>query len=249
MSKAFGVPLKVLGRRGEVAHVNVQLGPEGVEGVYKLQEQPSAPFPPLPENASDHNNNKDEGTSPHLIDSWHRDSTQVVCVLMLSDTSTMVGGETAIDLGNGCIVKARGARMGSAVMMQGCHLRHAALPANNAPERISMVTSYHFVNSDLDDSGTSLRSISPQNMNVPMINDHFLLHKLLKLRERIDAMVDRVQQTQGSGLMTAKETVEPWVVEQIKFMKLTSWELCERYPDWLYKDVPEGVKQEYLASI
>jgi hypothetical protein len=161
----------------------------------------------------------------------------------------MVGGETAIDLGDGRIVKARGARMGSAVMMQGCHLRHAALPAKNAPERISMVTSYHFVDPDLDDSGTSLRSISPQNMDVPVINDHFLLHKLLKLRERIDVVIDKVQQTQGSGAMTARETVKPWVVEQIKFLKLTSWELCERYPEWLYKDVPEEVKQKYLANV
>ena len=39
---------------------------------------------------------------------WHRDSYPFVCVLMMSDTTGMVGGETALRTGFGDIKKVRG---------------------------------------------------------------------------------------------------------------------------------------------
>lgn len=39
---------------------------------------------------------------------WHNDSYPFVCVLMLSDCTDMVGGETALRTGNGGIMKVRG---------------------------------------------------------------------------------------------------------------------------------------------
>ena len=39
---------------------------------------------------------------------WHRDSYPFVCVLMMSDTMGMVGGETALRTGTGDIKKVRG---------------------------------------------------------------------------------------------------------------------------------------------
>jgi hypothetical protein len=39
---------------------------------------------------------------------WHKDSYPFVCVLMMSDTTGMVGGETAIRTGTGEIKKVRG---------------------------------------------------------------------------------------------------------------------------------------------
>lgn len=39
---------------------------------------------------------------------WHRDSYPFVCVLMMSDTTGMVGGETALRTGTGGIMKVRG---------------------------------------------------------------------------------------------------------------------------------------------
>ena len=39
---------------------------------------------------------------------WHRDSYPFVCVLMMSDTTGMIGGETALRTGNGEIKKVRG---------------------------------------------------------------------------------------------------------------------------------------------
>jgi hypothetical protein len=42
---------------------------------------------------------------------WHYDSYPFVCVVMLSDASTMVGGETAIRKPSGDIIKVRGPQM------------------------------------------------------------------------------------------------------------------------------------------
>lgn len=39
---------------------------------------------------------------------WHRDSYPFVCVLMMSDTTGMVGGETALKTGTGSVMKVRG---------------------------------------------------------------------------------------------------------------------------------------------
>lgn len=240
ISQAFGLPLKILGRRGEVGYVNVQLGPEGVEGVYKLQETPSpslvlgnAPITP---------------SSGPMTDSWHKGSTQIVVVVMLSDCSTMLGGETAIRTGSGEVVTMRGKKAGSAVVMQGCHTPHAALRAANVTERISMVTSYSFVDPDLDDSGTSLRSISHGYHDLKSVQEHFLLHKLEKMKERVEKAMQEVRENQVEGSL-GREKIEPWVEEQINFLKQTSWELFERYPGFLYKDVPDGTLEEDLPNV
>lgn len=42
---------------------------------------------------------------------WHTDSYPFVCVLMLSDCSSMIGGETALQTGRGDILKIRGPEM------------------------------------------------------------------------------------------------------------------------------------------
>jgi hypothetical protein len=42
---------------------------------------------------------------------WHLDSYPFVCVTMLSDCTDMIGGETALQKGNGEVVKVRGPQM------------------------------------------------------------------------------------------------------------------------------------------
>lgn len=39
---------------------------------------------------------------------WHTDSYPFVCVLMMSDCTDMVGGETALRTGNGQVIRVRG---------------------------------------------------------------------------------------------------------------------------------------------
>lgn len=42
---------------------------------------------------------------------WHEDSYPFVCVLMLSDCTRMVGGETALRAADGSVLKVRGPQM------------------------------------------------------------------------------------------------------------------------------------------
>lgn len=148
INEAFGTATKPLERHCDIGYVNVQLGEGGTAGVDGYNEIPAKPLPPteaatgIPKSAWD----------DIPIDGWHKEQVPVVCVVMLSDISNMEGGETVIRTGNGKQIKARGANLGGAVLMQGGNLEHAALRASNCSERVSMVTSYSFADPDLDDS-------------------------------------------------------------------------------------------------
>ncbi|KAG5355808.1 hypothetical protein CJU89_5520 [Yarrowia sp. B02] len=74
---------------------------------------------------------------------WHNDSYPFVCVLMVSDTNNMVGGETVIQKGSGEMVKVADPKMGHATILQGGYILHmASRPAELDRERITLVTSF-----------------------------------------------------------------------------------------------------------
>ena len=89
----------------EIAHMNVSV---------QTEEEKQAALAALKEKAS---RDADEGVSgcpwedDRPIVDWHTDSYPFVCVLMLSDCTHMIGGETALRCGNGEIMKVRGPGM------------------------------------------------------------------------------------------------------------------------------------------
>ncbi|ORX96060.1 hypothetical protein BCR34DRAFT_498011 [Clohesyomyces aquaticus] len=93
---------------------------------------------------------------------WHTDSYPFVCVLMLSDCTNMVGGETALRTANGEVMKVRGPQEGCAVILQGRYITHQALRALGAKERITSVTSFRPRSPFLKDDSvlTTVRPIS-----------------------------------------------------------------------------------------
>ncbi|EMT72124.1 hypothetical protein FOC4_g10003977 [Fusarium odoratissimum] len=201
IDRAAGFGLRLLRREADLGLVNIQLGPEGLPGVYKLTETPSAPLSPQEMQKSSYDDIP--------IDAWHKDQVPVVCVVMLSDTSSMQGGETAIRTGDGSIVKVKSPTVGGAVIMQGGCTEHAALRATNVPERLSM-------------------------------------EKLLRLRGRIDAVLETLVEKEKRGEMVERGEFEGWVREQTNFMKRSAWEMYERVPNYLGKDVPEDIIRDYL---
>lgn len=60
---------------------------------------------------NDQQDNGLQGGDKETAVSWHYDSFPFVCVMMASDCTNMVGGETAIKLPNGEIRKVRGPAM------------------------------------------------------------------------------------------------------------------------------------------
>lgn len=90
----------------EICHTNVQLGPDGLDGVKNTPMDP----PALPNEYTVHKKNGEE-TKGNVIVPWHRDSHPFVCVVMLSDTKYMTDGETEIQKGDGTTVKVRAPEM------------------------------------------------------------------------------------------------------------------------------------------
>jgi hypothetical protein len=86
----------------EICHTNVQLGPDGVEGV---KDTPIDP--PAPPNGYKVQQKEGDEAKGNVIVPWHRDSHPFVCVVMLSDTEYMTDGETEIQKGDGTTVKVR----------------------------------------------------------------------------------------------------------------------------------------------
>lgn len=80
----------------EIAHINLS-----VQSQENMEEQLRA----YHEETEGRDDDKD------AIVGWHTDSYPFVCVTMLSDCSTMIGGETALRTGSGEIWKVRGPQM------------------------------------------------------------------------------------------------------------------------------------------
>ncbi|KIW64668.1 hypothetical protein PV04_09586 [Phialophora macrospora] len=238
IDRAAGFALRPLNKVGDLAMLNIQLGPEGVPGVYKLTETPSPAQSALEIKKSKYD------SVP--IDSWHKDQVPVVCVVMLSDSRTMEGGETAIKTGDGSIVKVKSPTMGGAVIMQGGITEHAALRATNVPERISMVTSYTYADPNMDDRYTTLRSVDPANEDISVTCNQYLQEKLIRLRGRVDSVLTTLIEKEKNGEMIEREEVERWVKEQTEFLRRSAWEMYERIPNFLHQDAPEDLIQDYL---
>ncbi|KAI0190453.1 hypothetical protein EV127DRAFT_495151 [Xylaria flabelliformis] len=114
---------------------------------------------------------------------WHYDSYPFVCVVMLSDCTGMVGGETALRIPGGRIEKVRGPAMGTAVVMQGRYIEHQVLKAIGGRERISMVTSFRPKNPLVKDDTVlvGVRGIS----NIDELYTQYTEYRLEVLEERL----------------------------------------------------------------
>lgn len=114
---------------------------------------------------------------------WHKDSYPFVCVLMMSDCTNMVGGETALRTANGDILKVRGPSMGCAVVMQGRYITHQALRALGTKERITAVTSLRPRSPMLKDDSklNTVRGIS----DLSELYNQYAEYRLEILEERI----------------------------------------------------------------
>lgn len=121
------------------------------------------------------------------IVSWHFDSPQFVCVLMLSDTSAMVGGETALMKPDGEVVKVEGPKQGWCNVLQGRILKHIATkPRGDYTERITSVCSFRPSDTLLDES--PITTIKPAALSASRYNDFYQEY----MNYRLDVLTDRI---------------------------------------------------------
>lgn len=154
ISKIAGTDLRVWGDY-EIAHINLSV---------KTDEQTEEEVTAI--NRQKRMRAEDEGIQDcpweddKPVVGWHRDAYAFVCVLMMSDCTNMVGGETALRTPDGRTIKVRGPQEGCAVVLQGRYIDHQALRALGSKERITAVTSFRPRSPVINDD-TCLTSVRP----------------------------------------------------------------------------------------
>ncbi|KAF2644254.1 hypothetical protein P280DRAFT_392920 [Massarina eburnea CBS 473.64] len=164
------------------------------------------------------------GEEKPIVD-WHTDSYPFVCVLMMSDCTNMVGGETALRKADGEILKVRGPAQGCAVVLQGRYIPHQALRALGAQERITSVTSFRPKSAFVKDDSV-LRTVRPIS-DLSALYSGFAEYRLEMLEERIRH--ERQQLASRRRLGERFNTLEhkEFLDEAIAFSEQTNGELVE----------------------
>ncbi|KAK7222604.1 hypothetical protein V2G26_010607 [Clonostachys chloroleuca] len=162
-------------------------------------------------------NKGEEATPGKSAFSWHYDSYPFVCVTMLSDCTGMTGGETAMRTGNGDIMKVRGPAMGTAVVMQGRYIEHAALAASGVPERIAMVTSFRPKNPLIRDETilTGSRPITHRSM----MYFQYSQYRLEVIRDRSDAALKKIRERERFGREFDIDAMREYLTEQRAYLE------------------------------
>ncbi|KAJ9138646.1 Kanamycin B dioxygenase [Pleurostoma richardsiae] len=166
-----------------------------------------------------------EGGSKEPIVGWHTDSYPFVCVLMLSDCSNMIGGETALRTGTGEILKVRGPQMGCAVVLQGRYIEHQALAAFGSTERITMVTSFR-PRSPLVRDDTVLTTVRPIS-NLGELYTQFSEYRFEILEERIRRQLKEMREARTLGRRVATAKLKAFVAEQQRFLEHMNREMLD----------------------
>ncbi|KAL8290023.1 hypothetical protein RQP46_002962 [Phenoliferia psychrophenolica] len=239
VSEAAGIELVPV-MECELGHTNFQLGELGKAGVKLSPLVPQALVTPSV-TVSDLAkyqalSDAEDGNGADNVVVWHYDSYPFVAVLMLSDVSQMIGGETALQCGDGSIRKARGPSVGSCVVMQGRHVKHAALRAYNSGERITMVTSFRAKDPLVRDASvlTTIHPITKRNR----INYQWTLYRMKLLAERFTAMANKLEDQKaafggdlddadgqgGSEVVNVADT-QKWLEEQVEYLTMTGTQL------------------------
>ncbi|KAI9670369.1 MAG: hypothetical protein M1817_004412 [Caeruleum heppii] len=190
----------------EIGHVNIS-GPATDHGAAK---NTTFPF-------------ECEAEEERPVVDWHHDSYPFVCVLMLSDASTMVGGETALRTGHGEILKVRGPQKGSAIVLQGRYIEHQALPASGATERITMVTSFRPRSFALPDD-TVLTTVRP----VAKLDELYLQFSEYRLEIMEARIRDKLRQLRETKKLCKKldlQALKQFLKEQQRFLAVTNDEM------------------------
>ncbi|KIX09804.1 uncharacterized protein Z518_00885 [Rhinocladiella mackenziei CBS 650.93] len=202
----------------EIGHTNVQLGYGGRGALKDLSLEPV----PVPAGWEEK-----EGEYDNVpVDNWHTDSFPYSCVMMLSNTSKMIGGETALQLPDGTVKKLRGTTLGSAILIQGRHIRHAALRATGTGERITQVCPYRAAHPMLRDETEITNSLQLSYLNE--LYGQFALERFRVLKRKSEYMIETLEKAKKEALEREPENYNAVFMdrdETKKMMKEMIWYL------------------------
>ncbi|KAI9745259.1 MAG: hypothetical protein M1818_001538 [Claussenomyces sp. TS43310] len=215
VSDAAGLPLSIV-MPTEIGHTNIQTsGVTMEEMIAELSVEPDTTKVQLSEEEKAY----DPLTSKSIIP-WHYDSYPYVCVLMLSDTEAMVGGETYIKGGDGVATKVEGPALGHGVFLQGGQVQHLAARGLGVKERISTITSYCANVPGVYDS-SYITNIRPYS-DITVLYKQWAAFRLEKLRLEVERLQKDIAESKGP-LDVAK--VHNLAENQIVYLKRTARQL------------------------
>lgn len=217
VSKLAGVDLIPWGDY-EIGHINLSV---------KSAEQAKAELDTIQRKRVHADEGIDMGSSEDdtPIVGWHTDSYPFVCVLMMSDCTNMVGGETALRTATGEIIRVRGPTEGCAVILQGRHITHQALRALGARERITAVTSWRPRSPFLKDD-TELRTVRPVSDLNELYFD-FAAYRLEIMEQRIRRAREDMRASRQLGEKFDTKGHKSFLTESTAFMAHTNHEIVE----------------------
>ncbi|GJC92772.1 hypothetical protein ColKHC_01598 [Colletotrichum higginsianum] len=166
-----------------------------------------------------------KSSDSNSVTKWHYDAFPFVCVVMMSDATNMVGGETALKTGTGEILKVRGPQMGSAVVLQGRYVEHQALAALGGTERITMITSFRPRDPCMKDDSvlTSIRPISEHSE----LYYQWVKYRVEVVQERMKVMLKDLEERHDAGSRTDIPAVKKLLAQQEEYINTTNREIVE----------------------
>lgn len=149
---------------------------------------------------------------------WHNDSYPFVCVLMLSDTTDLVGGETLLKKSSGEIIGAENPSKGKATVLQGRLINHILpFPAGFA-ERITAVTSY-IAKDPMKEEGSVLGTVKPEVNFGSRYNDFYpewIDYRMRLVSQRCQIIKDKYNKARQNGETFKKDEC----MQQLKDLEL-----------------------------
>ncbi|KAG9966685.1 hypothetical protein KCU61_g67, partial [Aureobasidium melanogenum] len=216
ISDALGIKVEAI-MPTEIGHTNIQVsGPGDVLG--QLRVQPSQEALPLTDEEEAY-----DPLSGSSVIPWHVDSYPYVCIIMLSDTTHMKGGETYI---SGKDIQAvKGPSLGTAVVLQGGQVKHLAARTFGSAERITTITSFRAAEvGRFDDSRlANLRAYD----NLPELYSQWSVYRLRKMRDEINAALVEIDRTTQAGHTFVHQKTENLCEELSKYAKRTARQMVD----------------------
>ncbi|KAK6465731.1 hypothetical protein DFJ63DRAFT_310814 [Scheffersomyces coipomensis] len=213
INKKAGVDLEII-MDYEIAHVNIAIKNDA------MVEKELAIY-----NA---NNKVTKNTEdmPAVV-GWHRDSYPFVCVLMLSDTTNMIGGETGLKTGTGEIAVVPGPKLGSAAILQGRMIEHIAKSPIGMTERITMVTSYRAKDPVKKDTSV-LSTVKPELNFGSRFHDFYnqwIDYRVELIKQKLDILNNTSRDDNGKfqkdDVMNQLKEIEAYVTKTYKEMEVS----------------------------
>lgn len=201
LSQAAGIELEPVMETMELGHANIQVDFSKYVGLTKDEKLRMIAYDLTSGNYSK------SGVSRRTVESrsfemiqkavdgqsllpWHYDSYPWVCVAMVSDTSSMIGGETVIQRGDGTYVGISQPGMGSAMILQGGLVKHLALSSTSASnDRITLITSFRAKALGIYDS-SFMSNIRPYS-DLPELYRQWVDYRLDRLEPGIKKLHDK----------------------------------------------------------